>query len=213
LCLIKRKNNLFFVVSEHAAVTIEGIQCRYCNFKATSSSLIQDHCSSVHKGKTVNQKKDQIVQQNTPKAEQLNPIQKGLPVHKGKTVDQKKDQIVQQNRPKAEQLNPIQKGLPVHKGKTVDQKKDQIVQQNTPKAEQNTEQVATDQLNLIQKGGRTSMRSCDVCQKVFQRNYALVLHLQSVHLRERRYQCSDCPKGFSSKKDLKRHTGKMLKKY
>ena len=147
LCLIKRKNNLFFVVSEHAAVTIEGIQCRYCNFKATSSSLIQDHCSSVHKGKTV------------------------------------------------------------------DQKKDQIVQQNTPKAEQNTEQVATDQLNLIQKGGRTSMRSCDVCQKVFQRNYALVLHLQSVHLRERRYQCSDCPKGFSSKKDLKRHTGKMLKKY
>jgi uncharacterized Zn-finger protein len=180
LCLIKRKNNLFFVVSEHAAVTIEGIQCRYCNFKATSSSLIQDHCSSVHKGKTVDQKKDQIVQQNT---EQLNPIQKGSSVHKGKTVDQKKGQIVQQNTPKAEQ--------------------------NTPK----TEQVATDQLNLIQKGGRTSMRSCDVCQKVFQRNYALVLHLQSVHLRERRYQCSDCPKGFSSKKDLKRHTGKILKQY
>ncbi|ODV81217.1 uncharacterized protein CANTADRAFT_46523 [Suhomyces tanzawaensis NRRL Y-17324] len=52
--------------------------------------------------------------------------------------------------------------------------------------------------------GKGGSFSCQVCHKVFQKQYNLKSHMK-IHFSEKPYQCSKCPKRFARSHDKKRH--------
>jgi len=69
--------------------------------------------------------------------------------------------------------------------------------------------IAHEQLNGVKNGtcSKEYLTKCRVCDKTFNRKDSLVLHLRTVHLKERRFKCAICQQGFTSNKDLTRHSG------
>jgi len=55
------------------------------------------------------------------------------------------------------------------------------------------------------EGDDISKRTCPVCFKVYSKVYNMKTHLVT-HTGERKFHCSFCPKGFSQKAHLQRHT-------
>ena len=71
--------------------------------------------------------------------------------------------------------------------------------------------IAREQLNEVKNGtcSKEYLTKCRVCDKTFNRKDSLVLHLGTVHLKERRFKCEICQQGFTSNKDLTRHSGNI----
>ncbi len=77
------------------------------------------------------------------------------------------------------------------------------------KVDESNFSIAGLQLNEIKNGtsSKKYLTKCRVCDKTFNRKDSLVLHLRTVHLKERRFKCDICQEGFTSNKDLSRHSG------